>query len=156
ASLGHDLVNHCVNDILVQGARPSFFLDYVASSRTEPERAAALVGGMADACRAAGCALLGGETAELPGVYAPDRFDVVGSIVGVVERANLLPRADVTPGDVLIGLSSSGPHTNGYSLIRKIFADVPLDTVLPELDVPLGDALLAPHRSYLPLLGRFL
>jgi phosphoribosylaminoimidazole synthetase len=151
-SLGHDLVNHCVNDILVQGARPLFFLDYVATARLEPERVAAIVKGMAEACRAAGCALIGGETAEMPGVYAPDEFDVAGTIVGVAERDRLLPRPDIRPGDVLLGLRSSGPHTNGYSLIRRVFEGVPLDTVFPELGVPLADALLAPHRSYLPIL----
>lgn len=152
-SIGFDIVNHCVNDILVQGARPLFFLDYLASSRLEPEMMAAIVSGMAAACCEAGCALLGGETAEMPGVYAPGEFDVAGTIVGVVERAAILPRFDISEGDVLIGLRSSGPHTNGYSLIRTIFASVPLDAVFPELGVPLADALLAPHRSYLPLLG---
>jgi phosphoribosylamine--glycine ligase/phosphoribosylaminoimidazole synthetase len=151
-SIGHDLVNHCINDILVQGARPLFFLDYVASSKLDPEMAAAIVTGISAACRAAGCALLGGETAEMPGVYAPGEFDVAGTIVGIVERAQLLPRANLRPGDLLVGLRSSGPHTNGYSLIRQIFEGVPLDTVFPELGLPLADALLAPHRSYLPLL----
>jgi phosphoribosylaminoimidazole synthetase len=153
APLGHDIVNHCINDILVQGARPLFFLDYVASARLDPAHTAALVGGMAAACRAAGCALLGGETAEMPGVYAAGAFDVAGTIVGVVERARRLPRADVAPGDVLVGLASSGPHTNGYSLIRRAFAGVPLDTVFPELGQPLTEVVLAPHRSYLGLLG---
>ncbi len=151
-SIGHDIVNHCINDILVQGARPLFFLDYVASARLDPAQVAQMVAGMAAACRAAGCALLGGETAEMPGVYAPGEFDVAGTIVGVVERAQRLPRPDLAAGDVLLGLASSGPHTNGYSLIRRLFADVPLDTVFPELGVPLAEALLAPHRSYLRLL----
>ncbi len=148
-AIGHDLVNHCINDILVQGARPLFFLDYVAAARLVPEHVAEIVGGLAAACRAAGCALLGGETAEMPGVYAPGEFDVAGTLVGVVERARLLPRTDLAPGDVLIGLRSSGPHTNGYSLIRRVFEGVPLDTVFPELGWPLAEALLAPHRSYL-------
>lgn len=152
-SIGHDIVNHCINDILVQGARPLFFLDYIASSSIEPALIAAVVSGIAAACREAGCALLGGETAEMPGVYQPAEFDVAGTIIGVVERSALLPRIDqFRAGDVLIGLRSSGPHTNGYSLIRKIFEGVPLDTVFPELGVPLVDALLAPHRSYLHLL----
>jgi phosphoribosylformylglycinamidine cyclo-ligase/phosphoribosylamine--glycine ligase/phosphoribosylformylglycinamidine cyclo-ligase len=151
-SIGHDIVNHCVDDILVQGARPLFFLDYVASSHLEPERVAEMVSGMAAACRAANCVLLGGETAEMPGVYAPDAFDVAGTIVGIVERAAMLPRPNVHAGDVLVGLQSSGPHTNGYSLIRQIFGDLSLDTVLPELSMTLADALLAPHRSYLPIL----
>ncbi|MEK7310719.1 MAG: phosphoribosylformylglycinamidine cyclo-ligase [Chloroflexota bacterium] len=147
--IGHDIVNHCINDILVQGARPLFFLDYIASSKLDPEMVAAVVKGIAAACREARCALLGGETAEMPGVYQPNEFDVAGAIVGVVDRANILPRSDLQPGDLLIGLCSSGPHTNGFSLIRKLFADVPLDTVLPELGIPLADVLLAPHRLYL-------
>ena len=151
-SIGHDIVNHCINDILVQGARPLFFLDYIASSKLDPEMIAEIVNGIAAACREAGCALLGGETAEMPGVYASGEFDVAGTIVGVVERAMVLPRPDVQAGDLLLGLRSSGPHTNGYSLIRKVFADVPLDTVFPKLGIPLAQALLAPHRSYLPVL----
>jgi len=152
-SIGHDIVNHCINDILVQGARPLFFLDYFATSSLQPEITAEVVTGIAEACRQAGCALIGGETAEMPGVYNPGEFDVAGTIVGVVEKSAILPRtADIQPGDVLIGLRSSGPHTNGYSLIRKIFENVPLDTVFPELGVPLAEALLAPHRSYLALL----
>jgi phosphoribosylformylglycinamidine cyclo-ligase len=152
ASLGEDIVNHCVNDILVQGARPLFFLDYFATSALRPEVTAAFVTGAAKACREAGCALIGGETAEMPGVYLPGEFDVAGTIVGAVDRERILPRADLRPGDVLIGIRSSGPHTNGYSLLRKIFQNTPLETVFPELGVPLGDALLAPHRSYLSLL----
>ena len=155
-SLGHDIVNHCINDILVQGAQPLFFLDYFATARLIPEITAEIVCGMAEACRAAGCALLGGETAEMPGVYAPGDFDVAGTIVGVVARKNILPRPDIRPGDVLLGLRSSGPHTNGYSLIRKIFADIPLDTVFPALGVPLAEALLAPHRSYYDILSPLL
>ncbi len=152
-SIGHDIVNHCINDILVQGARPLFFLDYIASSRIDPDMIAAVVSGISAACREAGCALLGGETAEMPGVYQPAEFDVAGTIVGIVERSAILPRTDrLRAGDVLIGLRSSGPHTNGYSLIRKVFEDVPLDTVFPELGLPLADSLLAPHRSYLNLL----
>jgi phosphoribosylaminoimidazole synthetase len=146
--IGHDIVNHCVNDILVQGARPLFFLDYYAASKLEPHHVASVVKGIADACRAAGCALLGGETAEMPGVYADGAFDVAGTIVGVVEREAMLPRSsEIRLGDVLIGLASSGPHTNGYSLIRKVIGDQePPTTVL--------DALLAPHRSYLNLVTR--
>jgi phosphoribosylformylglycinamidine cyclo-ligase len=156
APLGEDIVNHCVDDILVQGARPLFFLDYFAASKLDPDSIAAVVGGMAAACRAAGCALIGGETAEMPGVYQPGEFDVAGTIVGVVDRERILPRPDLQPGDVLIGIRSTGPHTNGYSLIRRIFADTPLDAVLPELKGTLADALLAPHRSYLPLLAPIL
>ncbi|MBI5353157.1 MAG: phosphoribosylamine--glycine ligase [Chloroflexi bacterium] len=150
--VGHDIVNHCINDILVQGARPLFFMDYFATAKLTPEVTAEVVTGIAEACKEAGMALLGGETAEMPGVYQPNEFDVAGTIVGAVERDNILPRKDLKEGDVLIGLTSSGPHTNGYSLIRKIFADTPLDTVFPELGGSLADSLLAPHRSYLPLL----
>jgi phosphoribosylformylglycinamidine cyclo-ligase len=156
APLGEDIVNHCINDILVQGARPLFFLDYFASSKLDPVIIADVVGGMAKACREAGCALIGGETAEMPGVYQPGEFDVAGTIVGAVDRERILPKKDLRPGDVLIGIRSTGPHTNGYSLIRKIFEGTPLDTVLPELGMPLADALLAPHRSYLPLLAPLL
>ncbi len=150
--LGHDIVNHCINDILVQGARPLFFLDYFATAKLVPEITAEVVTGIAEACRLAGMALLGGETAEMPGVYAAGEFDVAGTIVGVVERLRIRPLPDLGAGDVLIGLSSSGAHTNGYSLIRKVFAEVPLETVFPELGVSLAEALLAPHRSYLDLL----
>lgn len=151
-TLGHDIVNHSVNDILVQGAKPLFFLDYVASSKLDAEKIALIVTSMAEACREVNCALLGGETAEMPGVYMPDTFDVAGTIVGIVEREQALPRPTLKAGDVLIGVASSGAHTNGYSLIRKIFHGVPLETVFPELGTPLVDALLAPHRCYLPIL----
>jgi phosphoribosylformylglycinamidine cyclo-ligase len=154
--LGADIVNHCINDILVQGARPLFFLDYIAAGQLVPAEAAALVGGMAAACREAGCALLGGETAEMPGVYAPGAFDVAGTVVGVVERAQVLPRPGIAAGDLLIGLASNGPHTNGYSLIRRVFEGEALDAFHPELGEPLGEALLRPHRSYLSLLGPIL
>ncbi|MBK8821965.1 MAG: phosphoribosylamine--glycine ligase [Anaerolineales bacterium] len=139
--IGHDIVNHCINDILVQGARPLFFMDYFATSKLDPEITAEVVTGMAEACKESGVALLGGETAEMPGVYQPNEFDVAGTIVGVVERDAILPRNNLQVSDVLIGLVSSGPHTNGYSLIRKVFADT-------QLDPALADALLAPHRSY--------
>jgi phosphoribosylaminoimidazole synthetase len=151
-SVGIDLVNHCINDILVQGARPLFFLDYIASSQLDPQAVAQAVGGIAQACREAGCALLGGETAEMPGVYEPGAFDLAGTIIGLVERSNMLPRQGIVSGDRLLGLRSSGPHTNGYSLIRKIFSGVPLETIFPEVGNPLGETLLAPHRSYLPSL----
>ncbi len=148
-TIGHDIVNHCVNDILVQGARPLFFLDYIASARLVPEVIAAVVGGCAAACRAAGCALLGGETAEMPGVYAPGELDLVGTIVGVVERSAIIDGRAIAVGDAIIGLASSGLHTNGYSLARRVFADWDLTAVVPELGQPLGDVLLAPHRPYL-------
>ncbi len=150
--IGHDIVNHCINDILVQGARPLFFMDYFATSKLNPEQTAEVVTGIAEACKESGAALLGGETAEMPGVYQPNEFDVAGTIVGVLERDAILPRQNIKAGDVLIGLKSSGPHTNGYSLIRKVFADISLDTFFPELNSTLADALLAPHRSYFPAL----
>lgn len=151
--IGHDIVNHCIDDILVQGARPLFFMDYFATSKLNPEQTAEVVTGIAEACKESGMALLGGETAEMPGVYAPGEFDVAGTIIGVLERERILPRtSELQAGDVLIGLRSSGPHTNGYSLIRRVFADVPLDTVFPELGISLADALLPSHRAYLNLL----
>lgn len=153
-SIGHDIVNHCINDILVQGARPLFFMDYFATSKLNPEQTAEVVTGIAEACRKAGMVLLGGETAEMPGVYAPNEFDVAGTIIGLLEQDQILPRTSaLKAGDVLIGLRSSGPHTNGYSLIRKVFADTPLDTIFPKLSGSLADALLAPHRSYFKVLS---
>jgi len=140
--LGRDIVNHCINDILVQGARPLFFLDYFATSKLNPWQTSEVVQGIAEACKEAGMALLGGETAEMPGVYQPNEFDVAGTIVGVLERDEILPRSTIAAGDVLLGFSSSGPHTNGYSLIRKVFENTPLDDSLVA-------RLLAPHRSYL-------
>jgi phosphoribosylamine--glycine ligase/phosphoribosylaminoimidazole synthetase len=154
--VGHDIVNHCIDDVLVQGARPLFFLDYIAASRLDARMVADVVTGMAEACEAAGCALLGGETAEMPGVYAPGAFDVAGTLVGVADRAALLPRGDLRPGDVLLALGSSGPHTNGYSLLRRLFEWLPMDVTPAGLDRPLGDALLEPHRSYLPVLREVL
>lgn len=154
--VGMDLVNHCVNDVLVQNARPLFFLDYVAASKIVPEQVADIVAGMSEACAANGCALLGGETAEMPGVYHDGHVDVAGTLVGMAERASLLPLTTIAPGDVLIGLVSSGPHTNGYSLLRRVFAGLPLDAMPEPLQVPLGDALLEPHRSYLPVLAPLL
>jgi phosphoribosylformylglycinamidine cyclo-ligase len=152
--IGHDIVNHCVNDILVQNARPLFFLDYVASSKLDPAQVAAVVTGIAEACRAAGCALLGGETAEMPGVYAEGAFDLVGTVIGLVDRGALLPRPDaMQPDDVLVGLPSSGPHTNGYSLIRRILEGHDLTTRLDD-GTALADALLVPHRCYVPEVER--
>jgi phosphoribosylamine--glycine ligase/phosphoribosylformylglycinamidine cyclo-ligase len=150
--IGMDIVNHCINDILVQGAHPLFFLDYFATSHLQPEVVAEIVGGISEACRQAGCVLIGGETAEMPGVYLEGEFDLAGAIVGCLERAHMLPVADIRPGDRLVGIQSNGPHTNGYSLLRKIFASADLNSPLPELGGSLADALLAPHRSYLGLL----
>ncbi len=155
-SVGTDLVNHCVGDILVQNARPWFFMDYVAAARLVPANVAAIVTAMAEACLVNGCVLLGGETAEMPGVYHDGHVDVAGTIVGVADRRTLLPRQNIEPGDVLVGLASSGPHTNGYSMLRKIFAGLPLHAAPEPLDRPLVDALLEPHRSYLPVLAPIL
>ena len=149
ATIGHDIVNHCVNDILVQGARPLFFLDYIASGKLDPSGVVAIVESCAEACRANECVLIGGETAEMPGVYQLGTFDLVGTMVGWVERLSLVDGRDVRPGDVCLGLPSSGLHTNGYSLARRVFADVGWGTVLPDLGQPLGEALLTPHRAYL-------
>jgi phosphoribosylamine--glycine ligase/phosphoribosylaminoimidazole synthetase len=154
--VGIDLVNHCVNDVLVQNARPMFFLDYIAASKIHAEQVAEIVDGMSEACLLNDCALLGGETAEMPGVYNEGHVDVAGTLVGAAERALLLPRSNVETGDVLIGIHSSGPHTSGYSLLRRMFAGMPLDAMPAPLDVPLGDALLEPHRSYLPVLRSLL
>jgi phosphoribosylformylglycinamidine synthase I len=147
--IGYDLVHHSVNDLLTQGARPLFFMDYLAMGKLDPRQAAAIVSSVANACRDAGCALLGGETAEMPDVYLPGAFDLAGTIVGIVEQDTLLNTPAMQPGDILLGLPSSGLHTNGYSLARRVFASYPLDTVFPELDEPLVDALLRPHRCYL-------
>jgi phosphoribosylformylglycinamidine cyclo-ligase len=158
-TIGQDLVNHCVNDILVQGARPAFFLDYLATGRLSPDVAAAIVSGIARACRENGCALLGGETAEMPGFYQDGEYDVAGFIIGVVERAHIIDGKRISPGDVLIGLSSSGLHTNGYSLARRIVFDhLKLDVAsrVPDLNMTVGEALLLPHRSYLPVVDPLL
>jgi phosphoribosylformylglycinamidine cyclo-ligase len=154
-TIGRDLVNHCVNDILVQGAVPLFFFDYLATGRLDPDVAVQIVEGLAAACRENGCALLGGETAEMPGFYADGEYDVAGFIVGAVERAQLIDGRTIESGDLLIGLPSSGLHTNGYSLARRIAFDVAgLTTgdVVPELGATIGEALLLPHRSYLPVI----
>lgn len=149
-TVGADLVNHCVNDILVQGARPLFFLDYLATGRLSPDVAAQVVTGIARGCRENGCALLGGETAEMPGFYADGEYDIAGFIVGLVDRQRIVDGRNIGPGDVLIGLPSAGLHTNGYSLARRVlFPALSHDSFVPELEMSVGDALLAPHRSYL-------
>jgi len=149
-TIGQDIVNHCINDILVQGAEPLFFLDYIAMPKIDPEVVARIVGGVAAACRAAGCALLGGETAEMPGVYAPGEMDLAGTIIGAVERDAIIDGSAIAPGDVLIGLPSSGLHTNGFSLVRRIFGPSSYGDHAAELGRSLGRALVEPHRSYLP------
>src|SRR2546425_11498026 len=151
--IGIDLVNHCVNDIATAAARPLFFLDYFATGKLDPEVFIQVIEGVTSACREAGCALLGGETAEMPGVYALGDYDLAGFIVGMVEPGLTRDPKNIRAGDVLIGLPSSGLHTNGFSLVRKVFEDVPLDRVFPELGRPLGEELLEPHRSYLQELG---
>ncbi|MDP2744331.1 MAG: phosphoribosylformylglycinamidine cyclo-ligase [Dehalococcoidia bacterium] len=159
-TIGVDLVNHCVNDIFTCGASPLFFLDYIAMGKLVPQLVESIVAGMVKACRDTGCALLGGETAEMPGIYAPGDYDVVGFIVGAVEKQSILTGAAIITGDVLIGLPSSGLHTNGYSLARKVFEvdsrPAVLDSYYPELGCTLGEALLVPHRCYYHLLKPFL
>jgi phosphoribosylformylglycinamidine cyclo-ligase len=152
-TVGADLVNHCVNDILVQGAEPLFFLDYLATGRLSPSVAEQVLAGVARACRENGCALIGGETAEMPGFYSDGEYDIAGFIVGIVEQAKLIDGRTVEPGDVLIALPSAGLHTNGYSLARRVLFEAvgwTHDTVVEELGTTIGEALLAPHRSYLP------
>ena len=160
-TVGADLVNHCVNDILVQGATPLFFLDYLATGTLSPDLAVQVVDGIATACRENGCALLGGETAEMPGFYHDNEYDLAGFIVGVVERSRVIDGSTLIPGDALVGLPSTGLHTNGYSLARRIVFDdlgLGVDAFVPELGASIGDVLLRPHKSYLkavsPLLAR--
>jgi phosphoribosylformylglycinamidine cyclo-ligase len=160
-TIGVDLVNHCVNDILVQGAVPLFFLDYLATGRLSPDVAEQVVEGLARACQENGCALLGGETAEMPGFYADGEYDLAGFIVGAVDRRQIIDGRDIAAGDALIGLPSNGLHTNGYSLARQVaFESLKLkaDSHVPDLGETVGEAFLRTHRSYLsvikPLLGR--
>src|SRR5688572_3250285 len=160
-TVGADLVNHCVNDILVQGARPLFFLDYFATGKLDPDVTASVVEGMARACKENGCVLLGGETAEMPDFYPPGEYDLAGFIVGVVDKAKVIDGKSITPGDVVIGLPSTGLQTNGYSLARKLFFEIggyKADTYLDELGETVGEALLATHASFLrpiePLLDK--
>ncbi len=150
SGLGFDIVNHSVNDLLVQGARPLFFMDYIASARLEAEVLAQILASLAEACKAVGIPLLGGETAEMPGVYQEGGLDLVGTIVGVVDKAQVVDGSRVQPGDVLLALPSSGLHTNGYSLARKVFAGWNLEGPRAELGgQSLAEALLEPHRCYL-------
>ena len=156
-TVGRDLVNHCVNDILVQGARPLFFLDYIATGKLSPDVVAGIIEGVTNGCKENGCVLLGGETAEMPGFYQDGEYDIAGFIVGVVDRSKVIDGKAIAPGDVLLALPSAGLHTNGYSLARKLFFEVAgyePHTHLPELAMTAGAALLLPHLSYLqPLDG---
>ncbi len=151
-TIGEDLVNHCTNDIAVQGARPLFFLDYLAAGKIEAGVAAQIVSGMARGCLANGCALIGGETAEMPGMYADGEYDIAGTIVGIVEKKRILNGSKVRAGDMLLALGSTGLHTNGYSLARNLLLDVgklTLTSLLPGTGEVLADVLLKVHRSYL-------
>jgi phosphoribosylformylglycinamidine cyclo-ligase len=144
-------VNHCVNDILVHGAKPLFFLDYFATGRLDPAVVVDVVKGLAEACRNAGCVLIGGETAEMPGIYLSGEYDIAGCVIGVVDRDKVIDGSKVLPGDVLVGIASDGLHTNGYSLVRQVFFEIAkwrVDQQVPELNKVLGEELLKPHRSY--------
>jgi phosphoribosylformylglycinamidine cyclo-ligase len=151
-TIGIDLVSHCVNDILTCGASPLFFLDYIAMGKLLPKRVESIVGGIARACKNVGCALIGGETAEMPGIYQADDYDLVGFIIGVVEKDNIITGHSIASGDIILGLPSSGLHTNGYSLVRKVFKvdrdPSSLQVFYPELKRTLGEELLEPHRCY--------
>jgi phosphoribosylformylglycinamidine cyclo-ligase len=153
-TVGMDIVNHCVNDIAVHGAAPLFFLDYLATGKLHPDVVTDIVSGLANACRAVGCALIGGETAEMPGFYPENEYDLAGSIVGWVRRRDILDGSRIRPGDVILGLPSNGLHTNGYSLARKVLLEqqgMSLTAPVAELGRPLGDVLLEPHRCYWPI-----
>jgi phosphoribosylformylglycinamidine cyclo-ligase len=155
-TVGMDIVNHCVNDILCCGAEPLFFLDYIAMDKLRPEQIEAVISGIAQACREVGCSLVGGETAEMPGIYSQETYDLVGFIVGVVEKKNIIDGSSIIPGDVILGLPSSGLHTNGYSLVRRVFgidaSPSCLSKFYPELGKSLGEELLQVHRCYYPQL----
>ena len=158
-TIGRDLVNHCVNDILVQGARPLFFLDYIATGRLSPETIASIIEGVTAGCRENGCVLLGGETAEMPGFYADGEYDVAGFIVGIVDREKIIDGRTIQAGDVVLGLPSAGLHTNGYSLARKLFFETggyKPETFVDELGQTVGNALLQAHLSYLNIIGPLL
>ena len=158
-TIGADLVNHCVNDIAVQGAAPLFFMDYLATGQLQPEVAEKVVEGLATACKSNGCALIGGETAEMPGFYPDGEYDLAGFIVGVVERERIITGKTVEVGDVILGLPSNGLHTNGYSLARKLLFEVAgytLDTYVNELKGKVGNELLRTHKSYWPIIRKLL
>jgi len=155
-AVGIDIVNHCVNDILCCGAEPLFFLDYIAVGKLVPEQIEAIISGIVQACREVGCSLIGGETAEMPGIYSQKSYDLVGFIVGVVEKRNIIDGSSIVPDDVILGLPSSGLHTNGYSLVRRVFGidanPSCLNKFYPELGKSLGEELLQVHRCYYPQL----
>lgn len=155
-TVGQDLVNHCIDDIAVLGAQPLFFLDYLASASLDPSVFKSILTGFAKACKAGGCALIGGETAQMPGMYQEGEYDLAGTIVGVVDRPKMLDGSKVRPGDVIIGLASNGLHTNGYSLARKVLfgtMGLKVSSKLPELRLPLGEELLRVHKNYQPLMA---
>jgi len=155
-TVGQDLVNHCIDDIAVLGARPLFFLDYIGAEKLEPAVFEELLSGFAKACRAGGCALIGGETAQMPGMYHPGEYDLAGTIVGVVDRKKMIDGSRIKPGDIVIGLPSNGLHTNGYSLARKVLFEtmgLKLNSKLPGVTKPIGEELLRVHRNYQPLLA---
>ncbi len=156
-TVGADLVNHCVNDIAVLGARPLFFLDYIGCEKLEPKVFRQLLRGLSRACRSAGCALLGGETAQMPGMYRKSEYDLAGCIVGVVDRAKIIDGSKIQPGDVILGLPSNGLHTNGYSLARKILFEkmrLKPNSPLPGSTITVGEELLRVHKNYQPLLAK--
>jgi phosphoribosylformylglycinamidine cyclo-ligase len=156
-TVGADLVNHCVNDIAVLGARPLFFLDYIGAEKLEPRVFDQLISGFAKACRLAGCALIGGETAQMPGMYRKGEYDLAGCIVGVVDRAKMIDGGRIRPGDVILGLPSNGLHTNGYSLARKIFFEklrLKPESTIEGIKHSLGEELLRVHKNYQPLLAK--
>jgi phosphoribosylformylglycinamidine cyclo-ligase len=156
-TVGADLVNHCINDIAVLGARPLFFLDYIGAEKLEPRVFQQILRGFSKACRAGGCALIGGETAQMPGMYRKSEYDLAGCIVGVVDRSKMIDGSKIRPGDVILGLASNGLHTNGYSLARKIFFEqlrLKTSARLPGLRLSLGEELLRTHKNYQPLLAK--
>jgi len=156
-TIGADLVNHCVNDIAVQGAAPLFFMDYLATGKLDPAVAEKVVEGLADACKQNGCALIGGETAEMPGFYPDGEYDLAGFIVGVVEREKIITGKTVQPGDIILGLASNGLHTNGYSLARKLLFEIAHytpDSYVNELKGKVGNELMHTHRSYWPIVKK--
>ena len=158
-TVGADLVNHCVNDIAVQGAAPLFFMDYLATGRLDPDVAEKIVEGIAEACRHNGCALIGGETAEMPGFYPEGEYDLAGFIVGIADKSKIINGTKVKPGDLLLGLPSNGLHTNGYSLARKLFFEVARyspETYVNDLHAKAGEELMKPHRSYWPVVRKLI